>query len=183
MSELYITPEQLVEDIVNTYIMNDVNSMLEPAAGTGQIVRVIRKNRFEFPITAIEVNPNHFPEDLKSECKYLNKQYTQLSKDDIGTFDLIFTNPPFPQFDAYLKHSVELLNPNGKIVFLMPVTMLTGIKRGILLKKYRPSRVYLINDRPKFQGNDCGNFGFAWVVWENADMADEDFGSTILLWI
>ncbi|HBE17066.1 MAG TPA: hypothetical protein DDW51_05505 [Cyanobacteria bacterium UBA11367] len=97
--------------------------ILEPAAGTGQIVRSINtKNR---NVTAIEIKKSRY-EKATGIANWINGDFFN----HYDKYDLIIGNPPFSLRIEFIKHSLELLNPNGRILFLLPIDFYCGKKTG-----------------------------------------------------
>jgi 16S rRNA A1518/A1519 N6-dimethyltransferase RsmA/KsgA/DIM1 with predicted DNA glycosylase/AP lyase activity len=104
-------------------------------------------------------------------------------KNSIYNCDII-TNPPFKLAEEFLKNAMEIQTGNGKVIFLLKIQFLEGIKRKELFKKYPPKYVYCHSSRQ--QCSKDGNFDkykattqfYAWFVWEKGFTGD-----TVIRWI
>lgn len=67
------------------------------------------------------------------------------------TYDLIVSNPPFNLAEQFIARSIELLNPGGAMVFLLPVSFLGSQGRGRGLWQRHPAyEVHICVERPSF---------------------------------
>lgn len=103
--------------------MNDRCRILEPSAGTGNIVRAIQTanqtdRALSCELHAVEVNPS-LVDALKSllgddvRCA----DFLQCNG-NLGKFDRILMNPPFENGSdiKHIKHALAFLNPGGRLV-------------------------------------------------------------------
>lgn len=78
-------------------------------------------------------------------------------------YDCIVTNPPFSLKDDFLKRAYELGKP---FAFLLPITALEGIKRGVLYRKYG-IEVLVLDKRINFMPGKKGAwFNVSWFCWQ-----------------
>lgn len=109
--------------------MNDRCRILEPSAGTGNLVAAIREvakrhGSTLYELVAVEIN-NSLAESMKQrrnvEC---GNDFSVLCADfltcngDLGKFDRIVMNPPFERGAdiTHIKHAMTFLNPGGVLV-------------------------------------------------------------------
>lgn len=125
--EFYPTPKSLLEKIFEGVDWSQVQTILEPSAGKGDIVEFIKsyakENAYRLPIHSnmdvdcIESDPN-----LQA---ILQKKGFRLIHDDFLTFhtwkqyDLIVMNPPFSCGDKHLLHALELQEDGGNIICIL----------------------------------------------------------------
>ncbi len=117
--QLFPTPPDLADRMVQIADIEKGQRILEPSAGTGNIVWAIARaiSIVENPLTAVEVNhklaaglSNAFP-DAHVKCA----DFLQCNG-DLGQFDRILMNPPFED-GSDIKHILHaLLKPGGKLV-------------------------------------------------------------------
>jgi hypothetical protein len=165
----FVTPTQTIRDILyGADLINDrLLNVLEPAAGNGAIVKVLlHRDDFSFIITAVERDPAIFPLSLSEHPRvhYYNQDF--LSDTVACGFDLIITNPPYNQFYEFLRKAITLLNFQGKAVFLLRLSLLTGIRRSEQLLEHRPSDIYCLCRRPNFGWNQYDACPYGWCIWE-----------------
>ena len=97
----------------------------------------------------------------------------------------IITSPPFKYAKDFIYKSMELLQPNRKLAFLLRIQFLESADRKELFDNYPPKYVYVSRNRLKGSRNgdfsDKKNVGNAmalcWFIWEKGYTGD-----TILKW-
>jgi hypothetical protein len=184
MTECYFTPFETINEVLNLDILSGVERILEPAAGDGRIVSALRTWGYAWHITAIELEPQY--RQLLSAEEPDEIIIDTFLREDInvetlgGSFDLVITNPPFSKIEDFITKTHELITDNGKIVMLLRMSALSGIKRGKFLKKYTPTSVHLLSQRPAFPNfKGADNCGYAWVIWDQTKQGQP----TTLTWL
>lgn len=84
----------------------------------------------------------------------------------------IITNPPYNLAQAFIEHSLEILNKGCKIAMFLPLRYLETKGRRKLFDKYPPKTVYVSSGRINCAKN--GDFinetnsavSYAWYIWE-----------------
>ena len=121
--EFYPTPDSLLDKITAQIQWKDINTVLEPSAGKGNIAEYIKKkmsycNRYkEIDIDCIELDS-----DLQQTLK---GKELRVVHDDFLTFktfkhyDLIVMNPPFSQGAKHLLHALSLQRDNYGIICIL----------------------------------------------------------------
>lgn len=115
----------------------DPLGVLEPSAGTGQLLRALERARqasdFEYHATAIEIDPKHKQalakalseedgaDELLGEIIIEDFLAAPVPANHFATFDRILMNPPFTrQQDVdHVRHAWGFLRPGGKLVAVM----------------------------------------------------------------
>jgi phospholipid N-methyltransferase len=120
--QLFPTPPEIADKMVELAGIEDGMTILEPSAGTGNILAAIGRSRVNCQAVAVEINPSlvnqlsaRFMFNIKVHC------YDFLTVDTIlGTFDRIIMNPPFTNGAdiQHINHALTLLNPGGRLVSL-----------------------------------------------------------------
>lgn len=115
--QLFPTPPEIAEKMVKIAAMAPYMRVLEPSAGTGNLLKAIGDQADK---VAVEIN--------QKLCEYLMRSGVSglhIIHDDflncngqLGTFDRIIMNPPFENgVDIkHIKHAMNFLNPDGMIV-------------------------------------------------------------------
>lgn len=116
---LFQTPEQLADRMVQMADITNDTLVLEPSAGLGRIYRAIRKVA-SCPVVLVELAADCAEvlySEIDSQAKLIQGDF--LSR-DVGMFDVIVMNPPFKMGTdiKHINHAYSLLKPGGKLVGL-----------------------------------------------------------------
>lgn len=79
-------------------------------------------------------------------------------------FDLIMANPPYSLALEFIKRSLSLLAPEGRICFLLRLPFLEGQARAPFFREHPPD-VYVLPKRPSFTGGGTDATAYAWMMW------------------
>jgi len=142
--QLFPTPEPLIKRMVDYAQIRDMQSVLEPSAGTGAIVDYIR---YRFPLLAnigvYEIN--HGLQDILR-----NKGYCIIGGDFLDSvkygykggpvkWDRIVMNPPFAKLQDidHVLTAFELLDDGGRLVSIMsPAPFFRSIKKAEAFREW-----------------------------------------------
>ncbi len=119
--EFYPTPKAIALRMIEALKRDRrIVRLLDPSAGKGDLLDVSRYHASE--VKAIELDP-----DLASTLK--GKKYAVIGSDFLefnekSSFDSIIMNPPFSDGIDHLLHAWEILSDGGRVVCLLPVTVL-----------------------------------------------------------
>jgi SAM-dependent methyltransferase len=128
--QLFPTPAERADIMVDEADIFDGARILEPEAGTGRIVRAIRKTGRPVHIVAVEIDRRladglraafpGVPADVPQEVEVINRDFLEMTPADIGTFDFVLMNPPFVNGAdiTHIKHAQTFLRPGGRLVAL-----------------------------------------------------------------
>jgi SAM-dependent methyltransferase len=180
--DLYETPQELAEYAIDKLQYDEelawfspVSNILDAGCGNGvwakECIRLVYATSEEndYPwVTAIDLEP-HITErpDLVDELiigDFL--EYNPRTK-----FDLVCGNPPYSLAEEFVRHSYDLLEPDGYIYFLLRLSFLEGIHRGKYLFKELPlKRVYVLSRRPSFFSvngrHTTDTLAYAMFLWQ-----------------
>jgi type I restriction-modification system DNA methylase subunit len=164
---IYFTPYDIIDLMFSNLDVykENIKTILEPSAGSCEIVDYIDKKFRNISITGIELNTIIY-ENIKqissknqNEFKLLNMDYLDYNSDD--KYDLIIGNPPYvvlkkskidkkysklydgrPNlFILFIIHSLEKLNEDGIISFILPSNFMNCLYynklRSMISKKYK----------------------------------------------
>jgi phospholipid N-methyltransferase len=121
-NQLFPTPADLADRMVDEADIQPDNEILEPSAGTGAIIDAIRRRlNHGAAITAVEINPQ-----LAHRLRFVDCLGAGRVRDvdfltcngDLGTFDRILMNPPFRNGEdiKHITHAMHMLKPGGRLV-------------------------------------------------------------------
>jgi hypothetical protein len=117
--QFFETPESLVDELCS-YILQDIENILEPSAGRGAIIQGINKkypNTTVFYCELMELNRKQ----LKGDAIYLQDDFLAIEEEDIKQFDCIVANPPFSKnqdIDHFYK-MYRVCKKGGRIISVM----------------------------------------------------------------
>lgn len=118
--EFYPTPEYIVEKMLEGVDMNYVETVLEPSAGKGDIVKSVKNHanyHQELDIDCVEINP-----DLRNLLKGSNMRVVGddfLTYHTMKQYDLIIMNPPFSEGDKHLTKALKMQKASGGAVIAL----------------------------------------------------------------
>ena len=159
---IYFTPPSCINkniDLLKPF-MADIKTVLEPSCGSGEYITALHTSFPDINITGIEFN-----EVIYDSIQSLNDSNVSIIKNDYlkykpnSKYDLIIGNPPFyvmkkddvdeiyyPYFDGrpnifilFIIKSLELLNDNGILSFILPKNFLNCLY-------YDKTRNYISNN-------------------------------------
>lgn len=122
--QLFPTPAELAARMVDLADLDFGNRVLEPSAGTGNIVDAILRRAAAsqgIKVEAVEIN--------RGLCDILQREFPLTNiknldflqcNGDLGKFDRIIMNPPFSDAEdiKHIQHALKFLNPGGRLVAL-----------------------------------------------------------------
>jgi hypothetical protein len=120
-SDFYPTPE----GVINTMMMGENiigKTILEPSAGSGNIVRWL-KNSGAGEVIACEKD-KHLQKFLAGECQLLAEDFLSVTAEQVSHIDYIVMNPPFSEGIRHIRHAFEIAPAGCTIVALCNSTNL-----------------------------------------------------------
>jgi protein-L-isoaspartate O-methyltransferase len=114
---LFPTPPEIARRLVELADIRPGMRVLEPSAGTGSLVRVIRETCPEADLTAVEINPQ-LAAALSGMVPRVECADFLAVGEDLGKFDRVVMNPPFERGADldHIKCALALLAPGGRLV-------------------------------------------------------------------
>lgn len=169
--DYYPTPSWCVDRLLDVLPIKD-GSWLEPAAGSGSIIRAVNAHKMLMPTwTAIELQES-FKSDLEA---VVNPSHVHIgSYMDVALnkeYDMIITNPPFSKALEFIKRSIEL-KPEY-VCMLLRLNFMGSGERSEFFRKNTPD-VYVLPNRPSFVGKGTDSIEYAWFVWGR----EKNYGSS-----
>lgn len=164
--DFYPTPESSVRSFLDNFPpFKDGIDILEPGAGSGNIIKVL-KEYGEFNFDAIEIRPEELKTLTEIGANTLIGDFLEMNI--TKKYDLIIGNPPFNQAIDFVKKSLGLLKPNGKLVFLLRTAFMESNRRYEFWQdpRHKLSGLYTLHERPSFTGHGTDATSYSWFVWE-----------------
>lgn len=139
---------------------------LEPCAGTGAIIETACELRHDIEWHAIEI---------RAECSRQLEQIETLSRITIADFlaspvtshdhfSAVLTNPPYSLAEQFLQRALDL---SDHVVLLLRLNFLASSRRAGLMRTNTPD-VYVLPNRPSFNGMGTDSIDYAWFHWQAA---------------
>lgn len=123
--QLFPTPRELAERLVDLADIQPGHRVLEPSAGTGALLgamggRMFGHNPERGTVHAVEIN-RQLAGKLQQEFPLTEvhcADFLDYQADDFEPFDRIIMNPPFANGDdiKHIKHAATMLKPGGRLV-------------------------------------------------------------------
>jgi hypothetical protein len=151
-ADLYPTPMDAIDSIMLEIDWDKVDTVLEPAAGDGRILRKCKERNPEIITDWAETNP---PERFGAVPRdYLTTEYPP--------FSLVITNPPFSLAQEFVE---KALKDGMSVAMLLRLGFLGSQKRNVWWRDRSPSRLFVLSKRPSFTGKGTDSADYAWFCW------------------
>jgi len=139
--------------------------VLEPAAGEGHIIeRMTARGVHTSSILAVELQSGRVLTCYqRTGVRPIAGDFTETRLRE--QFELIITNPPFAQAEAFATRALTLLAPGGVLALLLRLNWLGSLAR-VPFHRAHPADLYILPRRPAFggaKGTDATEY--AWFVW------------------
>ncbi len=151
--DYYITPHWLIEDFIaafsesNCFRFDPENypRVLDPSAGGCE------KYPMSYPTVLEQEGFRVESWDIRedSRANVINCDFLQL-KSLKKPYDMIITNPPFNQAQAFTEHALEMVEDGGLVIMLQRLNWLGSQKRKPMWQKLPLAAVYVHSKRPGF---------------------------------
>ena len=141
--ELYPTPPEVIERMMcgEDYIGKTI---LEPSAGTGNIVSWLQDNGAG-RVVACEID-NRLRQILGGKCEIIGTDFLQVTSEQVSHVEMIVMNPPFSNADEHILHAWDIAPVGCTIIALCNTNTLEYYSRG---EKRR-----ILHDTIKMNGRD-----------------------------
>jgi len=173
-ADFYATPLDAVYTLLENYNGISPNDhILEPSAGNGNIIKALRKRGYKNFITAVELREEE-KENLNESgtSQVVISDFLQYGECiNMENYDVIIGNPPYSMAQEFIDKSLSLLNPGGRLIFLLRTNFLESKKRFEWWQDRTPTRLYVLSKRPSFTGKGTDATSYAWFIWEKTERA------------
>ncbi len=122
--QLFPTPPEIAAEMVKEAAIETGHRILEPSAGTGNLLKALTENdsvppiRPDGSVVAVEIQQSLIPFLTPWADEVRCTDF--LECEDLGQFDRVLMNPPFHNGEdiKHIKHALKLLKPGGRLVAL-----------------------------------------------------------------
>lgn len=125
--DFYPTPEEVIAQML---IMSDINNkvILEPSAGSGNIVEYLQQNGAQ-EVIACEKN-SKLRSIVEKKCAVIADDFLTVTSDMVSHIDMIVMNPPFSREEDHVLHAYEIAPAGCEIISLCNSSMLDRMFRN-----------------------------------------------------
>ncbi len=124
----YATSDDVANDLVQRVPLVELEIQLgrplhviEPSAGTGNLVRAMLRASPTTKISCVELLQSHRDELVKLDCSVIGTDFLSLSPTSLDPFDAAIINPPFGSGgDAkHVLHAIKFVRPMGYLAAII----------------------------------------------------------------
>lgn len=163
IDDAYMTPAWCVRRLLEVWRPR-VGINVEPAAGSGNIVRAIGGDNWKtydiqpIPDVAAKLPGTHAVVDfLEFAGRHCDTSVTS-----------VITNPPYSLAEEFIR-AARAAYPDAELVFLLRLGFLASAGRLPLWRDVGTPSVYVLPNRPSFTGKGTDSADYAWFVWQLPD--------------
>jgi len=165
--DFYETPEWCTRAILKALDLRaDHMTILEPSAGHGAIVRVLREHPWTSlsapMIVTVEIREDARLHLAEAGADVWITGHDFLSWETANRYDLLIGNPPFSLAFEFCQKCVGMADT---VALLLRLNFLASKKRSAWMQEHTPS-IYVLSKRPSFTGNGTDSADYAWFVWD-----------------
>lgn len=165
--DFYATPPYVIYNLLDNLDLNRYGKyVLEPSAGNGNISRIIKEKYPDKIVTSIETREEEYYNLCFSSDQVVF--YNYLNLDFIGRYDIIIGNPPYSLALEFVNKSIQLLNDNGILIFLLRTAFLESKSRYDFWQQNPLSGLYTLSKRPSFTGRGTDATSYSWFIWDKS---------------
>jgi len=130
-----------------------VGMWLEPAVGDGSIVRAVNGIRPGVQWTTVDIRPECKPDRVGD--------FLELPVGGVA-FDVVITNPPYNLAFEFVQSAMRRAK---NVVMLLRLNWLASETRAGWLRENMPTDIYVLPNRPDFDGGGGDMTEYAWMLW------------------
>lgn len=164
-SDFYPTPIETIENFLANYKLKE-GTVLEPCAGNGNFIKVLRQMGYKNRIVANEIREEENKNLFSAGADYIYN--TDFLKDNIPTHNVttIITNPPFNLAKEFVTRCKEIY-PNAEIIMLLRTAFLESKVRFEFWQLNKVNKLYTLSSRPKFVDGKTDATSYSFFIWDN----------------
>lgn len=160
----YPTPAWAIDAILDYLPIRGV--ILEPACGAGGVFRsLIDRDVSPSNLYGIEID-----DERVDQARATGAHVVAADALDEGTpwlpADLIISNPPFRQAEAFCRKALTSVNKGGTVAMLLRLAFLESAERYAFHRDYPVTGLWVFSSRPSFTANGkTDSAAYAWFCW------------------
>jgi hypothetical protein len=166
--DFYATPQAVVKEALDNLAKTDyeIETILEPSAGTGAWLDELRCRWPQAHINVIEKNPlNRLALQERDDVRIVGEDFLAYRRKD--KYDLIVGNPPFGDdgdqlvWAKHMAHAKGMLTPRGQMMMVAPVGL--TFRRDKPIKELRET--FTTHELPKGAFKESGTAANVVLAW------------------
>lgn len=166
--DFYPTPPSATQALLNRESFPFDGVYLEPAAGRGDMLDVLRKDLGNVFGSDIQ---DYGHKDITHGVDFLSSKFGD------RPYDAVITNPPYSLAEAFVHRALDIVDPEtGRVCMFLRMAFLEGQRRRKTLFEITPlARIWAFSARQSLwrngvqeEGASSGAIFFAWFVWDKA---------------
>lgn len=162
----FSTPEPLARQLIEIACIEPGHTILEPSAGTGNLIDVVRSLHSGVRVSFCELNC--FLLDILrakyeglAEVHFAGRDCLELDSAELTLFDRIIMNPPFErgQDVEHVLHTFALLKPGGLLAAIVSAgVFFRSDKKTLIFREFLNDRKASVHDVPtgSFKSSGAG---------------------------
>lgn len=164
--DFYATPIDCVENFINNYGIDKIKgNILEPSAGSGNIIQSLRQKKVQGIITALELREEERDSLTQISDKVIIGNFLEWEPDK--EYDVIIGNPPYTYAREFIEKCFKIANKNTVIIMLLRTAFLESKSRYEFWQQHPLSGLYTLSKRPSFTGKGSDATSYSWFIWDN----------------
>ena len=121
--DFYPTPIEVIQQMLSTSEINE-KIILEPSAGSGNIVDYLKENGAK-EVIACELN-DKLRLIVEDKCRIIANDFLTVTPDMVSHIDMIVMNPPFSCEEDHILHAYEIAPQGCEIISLCNSSVMRG---------------------------------------------------------
>lgn len=167
---VYYTPPTVAAALVDTLYLRPESIVLEPHVGGGAFVEALYDRSgaeaLDLRIDAMDIDPE------AAGLKLVNGAIVGdfLTVDPPRRPDVVCGNCPYGPgrgtAERHVRRALEVVKPGGTVAFLLRMGFLESQERIPFWQEYPVRVVYVLSERPGFEGTTTDSASYGWFIWE-----------------
>ncbi len=150
-NDSYETPVDAITPLLE--IVPLPRPLLDPCCGSGEILRVLHQHgygRWTYGVELVEEKALVASKRL-ADSDILCNDFLETEVDDWdGPINCVFTNPPYNLLDEFWLQAMDILQPGGRILFLLRINVIGRVTGSLFNKGSGYKGMYGVRPRPSF---------------------------------